>query len=207
MKKTKICKGINKAHGFESCGKEVEASRRKYGLCPVCFWDWMQNTEGGKTHYKKQFIPKVEKNVKKELKKKEKEKRESLKSIRRLINDARVPFQEYIRLRDANKKCISCPSIDSQIWDAGHYLKAEIYTGLIFDERNVNKQCRKCNTFLSGNEANYRLGLIERFGKEFVEGLENEADKMRVYKFTREEIKEIHKKYRLKVNEWKQLHK
>jgi hypothetical protein len=31
-------------------------------------------------------------------------------------------------------------------WDSGHYFKAELFYGTIFDE-TLHKQCRKCNRF------------------------------------------------------------
>lgn len=191
--KPKACKGINKAHGYEGCGKEV--LNRKFGLCPYCFWDWMQNTEGGRLHYKKQFIPKVESRTKKEIRKKERQRREDLKSIARLIQETRKPFQKFIRSRDANDACISCETTTAKIWHAGHYKKAELFTGLIFDEVNVNKQCEKCNTFLDGNESEYRVGLVKKYGQDAVLELEQRANELRVYSFSREELKELKLKY------------
>lgn len=195
MKLTKPCKGINKAHGYEGCGNEVPTKERVAGLCRVCYWDWMQSTEGGRLHYQTQFIPRVKKLTEKENKKKTKEQRESLKSISRLIQEARVPFQKWIRLRDANEPCISCGTTTAKIWHSGHYLKAELFTGLIFHLINVNKQCEKCNTFLNGNESVYRIGLVKKYGEEVVKELEELADRLRQYKFTREELKIIKSKY------------
>jgi hypothetical protein len=106
-----------------------------------------------------------------------------------------VPFQKWIRLRDANDGCISCDSVNVKIWHAGHYFKAELFTGLIFDEINVNKQCEKCNTFLGGNETGYRKGLIAKYGEKVVKDLELRSNELREYKFTREELKEIKTKY------------
>jgi hypothetical protein len=36
------------------------------------------------------------------------------------------------RLRDANENCISCGGNDKDLWDGGHFKKAEIYSGVIF---------------------------------------------------------------------------
>ena len=203
MIESKPCKGQHKAHGYPGCGKKTDVKRRKYGLCPVCQWDWMQNTEAGQIHYGKHFIPKVERNVKKTIKQKNKEQRENLKSIARLIQETRVPFQKWIRLRDANEACISCGTTTAKIWHSGHFKKAELYTGLIFNEVNVNKQCEKCNTFLAGNESEYREGLVKKYGDEKVKILEESADHLRQYKHSREELKEIKTKYQKKLREWK----
>ena len=197
LHKKKGCKGINKAKGYEGCG--LEHFKRKYGLCPSCFYDWMQTTELGKIYYQKQFIPQVRKNTDRQVKKENKELRESNKSISKLIGEAKKPFQKFVRFRDANLPCISCGTIKAEIWDGGHFYKAELYTGLIFNEDNVHKQCRKCNTFLGGNENNYRLGLIKRFGINFVKALDQLAITSRVYKFTKDELREIKAKYQKKL--------
>ena len=41
--------------------------------------------------------------------------------------------------------------------------------------KNIHTQCARCNGHLGSNAINYRLGLIERYGEQFVEDLE--ADK------------------------------
>ena len=200
--KPKVCKGIGKCHGIEGCG--TPSSNRKFGLCPSCLWEWMCKNENGKVWRETQFIPRVKKLTEKENKKKLKEERESLKSIARLIQESRVPFQKWIRLRDANEPCISCGTVTAKIWHAGHYKKAELFTGLIFNETNVNKQCERCNTFLGGNDSDYRVGLEKKYGEKIVKQLEESADFLRQYKFTREELKEIKSKYQKKLRLCKQ---
>ena len=191
--KPKICKGIGKANGIDGCGKP--SNNRKFGLCPSCLYEWATTNDNGKVWYEKQFQPRVTKATKKRAREKHKAFRESLKSISRLIQETRIPFQKWIRLRDSNEGCISCGTTTAKIWHAGHYLKAELFTGIIFNPMNVNKQCEKCNTFLNGNEANYRIGLVKKYGEEAVKKLEEQANKLRQYKYTREELKEIKTKY------------
>ena len=124
-----------------------------------------------------------------------KELKEKMLTISQLKQRARTPFQKWIRLRDADKPCISCGTTTASMWHAGHNKKAEIYFGVIFDEDNVHKQCAKCNVYLGGNEANYRQGLVARFGEQFVLDLEKRADETRDYKHSREELEEIKNKY------------
>jgi hypothetical protein len=197
--KPKKCKGIGRAKAHPGCGEL--SHRRKYGLCPYCLIDWAENFEEGKEWMQKQFLPKAKRKAQKTRKKNEREQREKLKSIRRLINEARTPFQKWIRFRDANDPCISCGSTTSSIWDAGHYLKAELYTGLIFDETNVNKQCRKCNSYLGGNESAYRVGLVKKYGEKKVKALELAADKMRTYRYSREELIDLKKRYQKRLRD------
>ena len=94
--------------------------------------------------------------------------------------------------------CISCNKSDAK-WDAGHYLKAEIYTKLIFNEDNVHKQCSYCNLQLAGNLIEYRKGLIKRIGVKRVEDLEDMADSSRLYKFSKDELINLAKNYKLKI--------
>ena len=122
-------------------------------------------------------------------------------SVTKLESIARRWFQKWIRFRDRALPCISCGSIYAK-WDSGHYFKAELYSGLIFDEMNVNKQCAYCNgTKMHGNLSGYRIGLVKKYGKLAVEGLEEISDSMRGYKYTRLELKEIIEKYKAKLNE------
>ena len=128
-----------------------------------------------------------------------KEKKKQMKEVLLTLSDyeslARQVFQRWIRKRDENEKCISCDTKMTELWDGGHFLKAEIYSGLIFEPTNCHKQCRKCNRFLNGNELNYRHGLIARYGEEYVLNLENKRHEARQYKFTKNELIFIRDKY------------
>lgn len=139
-------------------------------------------------------------NSKKEVEKRVKQMRKDSQSLNDLRSIARAVFQKYIRLRDAKHPCISCYKTDAK-WDAGHYFKAEIYTGLIFNEDNVHKQCSYCNCQLAGNLIEYRKGLVKKIGEEKVLELEASADSSRVYKFGRVELQDTTVKYKAKIKE------
>lgn len=191
--KEKKCKGQGVAKGY-GCG--VITLYRKYGLCKTkCYPDFLLNTENGKIILDKATLkakkPRLE--LEKAIHKSKQ------KTIKQLINDARIYFQKWIRKRDEHLPCISCGSFESKFWDGGHYLKAELYTGLIFNEFNCNKQCRKCNRYLGGNESGYRVGLVQKYGAIKVEELESIKDKNRVKRFSRFELEEIKKKYKHKL--------
>lgn len=111
---------------------------------------------------------------------------------------ARKIFQLWIRLRDKDLPCISCGAANTK-FDAGHYFKAELYSGMIFDEDNVHKQCCTCNDILEANLHEYRKGLIQRYGLEYVERLESRSDANRKKSWTREEYIEITEKYKHRV--------
>lgn len=136
---------------------------------------------------------------KKELRSEKREAKEKLKTYSQRINEVKVIFQRYIRMRDAKLPCISCGATTSSIWDAGHYKKAELYSGVIFNELNTNKQCGKCNRYLGGNELNYRVGLIDKIGIERVLELEGLAESTRVKKYSDLELLEIRTRYAHKI--------
>jgi len=131
----------------------------------------------------------------KQWNKEKKEIRSKLKTLSQYEAEAKKEFQKWIRLRDAGKPCISCGSTTKDV-DGGHYFKAEIYSGLIFDPRNCHSQCRKCNRYEGGKQAEYRMGLARRYSAKFVDELEQDSIRLRDYKFTKEELIEIKEKYR-----------
>lgn len=198
MNKEKPCKGINKAKGFKGCGKLTQF--RKYGLCMSCYPTWLYSTDLGKLEIEKARI-KGKKQVENKKKKERAELKESLKSISKIISEIKPIFQKYIRFRDKDLPCISCGTFTANEFHGGHFKKAEIYSGVIFDERNCHKQCKKCNVFLGGNEGNYRVNLVKRFSEKYLQELEDYANKTKNYKYTREELQQIKEKYKQKINE------
>lgn len=148
--------------------------------------------------------------LKKQVKETNKEQRawrkeaiDKLKTLSEYEKEAKVFFQHWIRLRDAAQNCISCGTAQTELWDGGHFKKAELYSGTIFNENNCHKQCRKCNRFLGGNELNYREGLINRYGIDYVLEIEKTANELRQYKYTKQELIEIRNKYQKLVAELK----
>lgn len=136
-----------------------------------------------------------EKKEQKEWQERKKTVREKLKTLSQYESEAKKSFQRWIRKRDDNLPCISCGTFETLRWDGGHLFKAEIFSGVIFDERNCSKQCIRCNTVLNGNEAEYSIRLKERIGTvEFLK-LQIKAMETRQYKYTREELLEIKNKY------------
>jgi len=139
-------------------------------------------------------------NSKKEIQKRIKEMKTEVRTINDYRAVARAVFQKWIRKRDEDQPCISCGTFTSKQWDGGHYLKAEIFTGLIFDPINCNKQCAYCNgPFMAGNLIEYRKGLINKYSLNEVEDLEARADVNRSYKFTKAELIEITNYYKEKL--------
>jgi hypothetical protein len=115
------------------------------------------------------------------------------------IKKAQSSFNAYIRARDAGLPCISCGCPDGKgKRNAGHYRPAGINTALRFDERNCNGQCERCNTYLSGNIAAYRDGLVKKIGITYTQQLDDNHD---IRKWTIPELKEIERTYKAKLKE------
>lgn len=117
------------------------------------------------------------------------ERKAKLKTLRDWLDDAQNIVNKYIRLRDADKPCISCGTTADVQYAAGHYRSRGSASHLRFNHDNLHKQCnRHCNMALSGNQRNYRTGLIARIGLERVEALENDNTP---HKWTIDEAKAV----------------
>ena len=118
-------------------------------------------------------------------------------TVQVLANKVQVSFNTFIRQRDAGKDCISCFKPLKGKFDAGHYHNANNHWSVRFNELNVHGQCVKCNRDEHANLINYRIGLLERIGKDALANLDSIANETR--KFTRNELREIEKKYKAKI--------
>ncbi|KAE9642397.1 recombination protein NinG [Pseudomonas sp. PB103] len=126
--------------------------------------------------------------------------KEKLKSRADHLREAQAAFNEWVRLRDADRPCISCGRHHEGQYHAGHYRSVGANPELRFEPLNVWKQCAPCNTHLSGNLVNYRLSLLQLIGGQQVEWLEGPHEPR---KYTVDEIKTIKAKYRAKTRELK----
>lgn len=125
--------------------------------------------------------------------------RETLKRLKtrsEWLRDLQVVFNKFIRLRDGGKPCISCGRDTGAKMNAGHYLSVGSHPELRFNEMNCHRQCEHCNSFKSGNQAQYRPRLIEKIGLENVEWLEGKHEPL---KLTIDEIKLMLADYRARV--------
>lgn len=165
------------------CKSFFQPQRPLQYLCPPpnsCSWEYV----------KKKKQEKIEREDREETKKL----KEKLKTLGEYEKDAKRAFQKWVRLRDQKEVCISCGSNTDKV-DGGHYLKSELYSGLIFHHDNCHKQCKQCNLHKHGNEINYRIGLVQRIGEDRVRWLEENKDRLRVYKYTKQELIDIKNKY------------
>jgi hypothetical protein len=122
-------------------------------------------------------------------------------SVKLLTKVAKQLAQKWARIRDKDLPCISCGAVTSTMWDGGHLYKSELYSGLRFDEMNINKQCRKCNTYLNGNEINYVRGYIDRYGLAAFNEISKRAKERKNTKWSVPELKQIINYYKLKIKD------
>lgn len=77
-------------------------------------------------------------------------------------------FSLFIRQRDVIRwgTCISCKRVITiDTCDAGHFMPAsDCGRDLLFDSRNVNAECSRCNAWDSTHLLGYAEGLDERYG-------------------------------------------
>ena len=110
-----------------------------------------------------------------------------------------IIFNKYIRLRDANKPCISCDRPLTSKFDAGHFFSVGRYPNLRFCEDNVHGQCVHCNQHLHGNHLEYNERIQHRISAfNYVVLMNKRNDDL---KLTLNEIKELIKVYKLKIKE------
>jgi len=114
--------------------------------------------------------------------------------------EAQAAINAYVRARDAALPCISCGRHHEGQYHAGHYLARGSHPHLALVELNLAKQCAPCNTYLSGNQLKFRVGLIERIGLAAVETLEADQAPRR---HTIDDLREIRDTYRKRAAQLK----
>lgn len=114
--------------------------------------------------------------------------------VPKLLEMAQLVFNRWIRNRDQDKPCISGGRISEQ---AGHCFAAGSYSGVRFDEINVNGQSVDENCFKSGNFEGTKRGIMNRYGYDQFVILERRARETKKYKWSREELNEIINRYKM----------
>ena len=114
--------------------------------------------------------------------------------------EAQQAINEWVRLRDADKPCVSCQRHHRGQYHAGHYRTVGSNPELRFEPLNIHKQCAPCNNHKSGDIVNYRISLIQRIGQEAVDWLEGPHEPKR---YTIEQLQAIRADYRARVRELK----
>jgi len=118
-------------------------------------------------------------------------------SIKSLKKKAWKYFSLWVRLRDADQKlnvrCVTCGAImNYKDIQAGHFISRS-KTATMFDERNVNPQCYRCNVALHGNLAEYAVYLQSVYGEGIIKELIQKSKQP--HRFTKQELLEMISKY------------
>ena len=140
-------------------------------------------------------VEKTKQDNKKAWNKEKTERKEKLKSLSDHLAEVQKACNAYIRKRDEGHLCISCQKPPKKK-NAGHYKSVGSHPELRFEEDNIHLQCEYCNTYLSGNQINYRENLIKKIGLERVEWLEGPH---KPKKYTIERAKELKKEFKEKL--------
>jgi hypothetical protein len=89
--------------------------------------------------------------------------------------------------------CVTCgKSMPWEDSDAGHFVRRG-HMAVRWDTRNVHPQCTRCNRFLDGNEGQYALFIIDKYGEETLRELL--ALKKTTRKWSVPELKELLEQY------------
>jgi len=129
----------------KQCGKEFKPFN---SVQPVC-----------------SYICALKYNDKKQVDKRVKEMKKNLTTRSDYMNVLQNVFNNYIRLRDKGKKCISCDCFVNN-GHASHFFSVGAYPNLRFNEDNCHLSCVECNLHKHGNTAEYALRLPNRISKE-----------------------------------------
>lgn len=205
MSRIKKCKGTGKAKGH-GCGVELPYSERnglksykaKYGLgydCK-CFQKWASTTKEGAEIIKKESL----RAKNKFSKQKEKEQRERMSKMK---IDSMSPdkyrskyvqplINKIARLIDYGNPCVPTSNFDGKM-NGGHYTSVGANRTICLNLHNIFIQSYKSNTYDGGDNAKYRLGLINIFGQEYLEYVEKLRSCLPI-KLTKSELIEIKNK-------------
>ena len=85
-----------------------------------------------------------------------------------------IDLNQFNRPEDIIGKCVTCGKVKSWIrMDNGHFKGRGIGggSGVYFDERNQHLQCKTCNGFEGGRPDEYREFIIEEYGQDVLDEL------------------------------------
>lgn len=120
------------------------------------------------------------------------------KTLKDYLKETQAVFNDYIRVRDKGKPCISCGcDMEGRKGDASHLYSVKSNPELRFNEDNVHLACVPCNKHRSGNLLEYADRLPHRIGIERYEALK--ADRHKTKEFTIEELIALKSFYKTKI--------
>lgn len=112
-------------------------------------------------------------------------------------------MQKYVRMKqhatDGFCTCCTCGKTgDWRSFDGGHFISRQFNATCLLEE-NIHTQCKGCNRFMAGKFDDYTIFMINTYGVEFIEEL-NQL-KHQGKKFTRGELMDIISDLKAKIKE------
>jgi hypothetical protein len=86
----------------------------------------------------------------------------------------KIDLSQFTRPEDIFGQCCTCPKIKSWIrMDAGHWIGRGLGggSGVYFDERNVDLQCKICNGFDGEQQIRHERYIVNKRGQKVVDEL------------------------------------
>lgn len=183
----------------DTAPKPVKEPKRRTRKCAICREQFEPRSMTHKCCTPQCATALVEKEKASKLRKERQEGLAKLKKRADYFKETQVALNKWIReVRDAGKPCISCGRHHEGQNHAGHYLSRGSHPHLALVEANIALQCMPCNVHLSGNQLQFRRGLIERIGLEAVEALESDQVARR---YTIDELKALKAEYQRRIKE------
>lgn len=158
----------------KECNKLFVPQREMQPCCSYeCEMKYISKPDNLKKHVEHGKKLRDRENIKKQRESKKNDKSFQLKEVQKVVN-------EYVRLRDKYKPCVSCGVIHAK-FDAGHFFSQGGNSSIRFNTLNIHKQCFRCNRMLSGNLDEYKPVLLIKIGKENFESLEARRNDLAKY--------------------------
>lgn len=154
-----------------NCRKKVAASESIISRFKAfCTYECLKD-------YTEKNADKLADKTRKQKRQEDRVRKEKLKTKGQWTKEAQAAVNAYVRWRDRNKNCISCnASLKSEAlgggYDAGHYRSRGSAPHLRFRTDQIFGQCKKCNRYLSGNVDKMRVGIVWRYGQEYLDRIE-----------------------------------
>lgn len=166
---------------------------------------------------RRKVVEKAQKDDRKETKAKLRQSnRESLKwqhdATQKAFNRMRVLQEKlWFKERGLEPECISCGKTNMD-WCCGHFKTRGSQRELAYDKKNTYLQCnRYCNKGLSGNingnktTRGYIQGLKDRFGDKKADEIIEYVERVRVKKWTWQELEEMRKAFNAEIRKLEKL--
>lgn len=86
-----------------------------------------------------------------------------------------IDLSQFARAKDVIGQCCTCPKILSWFrMDAGHWKGRGLGggSGVYFDERNVDLQCKTCNGFDGEQQERHKQYILKKRGQKVIDELE-----------------------------------